>query len=154
AGIDPGAAADSTHPDQLLAKHADNFAILISDILDPKIEPEGKYMSYGRNSGRWRFTRRGGSEETVVLLDSPADASRAVFLLGGLFGSRLRNESGIVGAPPPDAIRRTEVSGADIVTNLPLPPEQAEIVSAMQRLTHLLAQRAPADWRKVRCEVR
>src|SRR5262249_41154592 len=67
---------DFTHPDQLLTKHADNFAIPVSDILDPKIEPEGKYMSYGKNSGRWRFTRRGASEETVVLFDSSADAGR------------------------------------------------------------------------------
>src|SRR5262249_24508075 len=68
---------DPTHPDQLLSKHADNYAIPVSDIVDPKIEPEGKYMSYGKNAGRWYFTRRGETKETVVLLDSPADVSRA-----------------------------------------------------------------------------
>src|SRR5262249_2791222 len=148
---------DFTHPDQLLTKHADNFAIPVSDILDPKIEPEGKYMSYGKNSGRWRFTRRGASEETVVLCDSSADAGRAVFLLGGPFGSRLRNEAGIVGTPPPDADRGRGTKGPaddEIVTDLPVPPEHAEIINAMQGLTHLLAERAPAAWQKIRCEVR
>jgi hypothetical protein len=48
------------------------------------------------NAGRWHFTRRGEAKETVVLLESPADASRAVSLLGGVLGNRLRNEAGIV----------------------------------------------------------
>lgn len=152
---------DPTHPDQLLSKHADNYAIPVSDIVDPKIEPEGKYMSYGKNAGRWYFTRRGETKETVVLLDSPADVSRAVFLLGSLFGSRLRNEAGIVGTPAPNARSPSHAArptdrgaGPDLVTDLPLPPEHADVVNAMQSLTHLLGQRAPAAWQKVRCEVR
>jgi hypothetical protein len=135
---------DPTPPDQLLAKHAGNYAIAASDIVDPRIEPKGKAISFGPNAGRWHFTRRGDDKETVVLLESPRDASHAVFLLGRLLGSRLRNNSDIAG-------RDAET---DLVTNIPLPPDQAEIVRAMNALTQLLGDRAPAASQKVRCEVR
>ena len=135
---------DPTPPDQLLAKHADNYAIPGSDIIDPRIEPKGKAISFGPNAGRWHFTRRGDEKETVVLFESPDDASHAVFLLGRLFGSRLRNNSDIAGRD----------ADTDIVTSIPLPPEQAEIVKAMSALTRLLGERAPAEWQKLRCEVR
>jgi hypothetical protein len=68
---------DPAPPDRLLSKHADNFAIPVSDIIDPKIEPPGKYTSYGKNAGRWHFTRRGDAKETVVLFESPDDARQA-----------------------------------------------------------------------------
>jgi hypothetical protein len=126
---------DPTPPDQLASKHADNYAIRVADIINPRMEPEGKYMSYGRNSGRWHFTRRGEAKETVVLLDSPADAKQAALLLGGVFGTDSRRE-------------------AELVTDLPLPSEHADVVNAMQSVTRLLGERAPAAWQKVRCEVR
>src|SRR5262245_50738481 len=44
---------DPTPPDQLVSKHGDNYAIPVSGIVDPRIEPQGKYMSYGANAGRW-----------------------------------------------------------------------------------------------------
>jgi hypothetical protein len=93
---------DPTPPEQLLSKHADNFVIAVSEIVSPKIEAKGKLMPYGKNEGRWHFTRRGEAKETVVLLDTPADAKQAISLLGGLFGSELGNESGIAGAPAKD----------------------------------------------------
>jgi hypothetical protein len=152
---------DPTPPDRLVSKHADNYAIPVSDIIDARIEPKGKYTSYGRNAGRWHFTRRGDAKETVVLLESPGDANQAVFLLGDVFGSRLRNEAGIVGVPPPGvgspspfAPRTDDGRGTDLVTDLPLPPEHAEVVQAMQSLTELLGERAPAAWQKVRGDVR
>jgi hypothetical protein len=152
---------DPTPPDQLVSKHPDNYAILVSDIVDPRIEPAGKYMSFGKNAGRWHFTGRGDAKETVVLLESPADAGQAVFLLDGVLGSRLRNQAGIVGVPPPEAAAFSAPArwsdrgtGPDLVTDLPLPPEQADIVKAIQSLTQLLAEQAPAGWQKVRCEVR
>lgn len=150
---------DPTPPDRLLSKHADNFAIPVSDIIDPKIEPPGKYTSYGKNAGRWHFTRRGDAKETVVLFESPDDARQAVLLLGGVFGSRLRNEAGIVAAEAPDAAftwpaARTTDHGSDLVTDLPVPLEQAAVVDAMKSLTQLLSERAPAGWQKIRCEVR
>src|SRR5262245_53222832 len=104
---------DLTPPDELLSKHADNYAISVSDILDSKIDLKGKYMSYGSNSGRWHFTRRGEAKETVVLMESPADARQAAILLGG---------------PPPDASSAApsnDGSESDLVTDLPLPPEHA-----------------------------
>lgn len=138
---------DPTPPEQLLAKCADNFAIPVSDIIDPRIEPKGKLVSYGKNEGQWHFKRPGDAKETVVLFDSPSDASYAVFLLSPALGSRLRNESGIAG-------RFTAMTPAGIVTNIPVPQEQADIVNAMQSLTQLLSERAPAGWQKVRCELR
>src|SRR5262249_38070452 len=45
-------------------------------------------------------------------------------------------------------------SASEIVTDLPLPPEQAAIVTAMQSLTQLLNEQAPADWQTIRCDVR
>src|SRR5262245_49717372 len=72
AGSDAG--AEATPPDQLLSTHADNYAIPVSDITAARIEPEGKYMSFGKNTGRWHFTRRGHTKETVVLFESPSDA--------------------------------------------------------------------------------
>src|SRR5262249_27231618 len=75
---------DDPHPPgQLMSKHTENCAVHVSDIVDSRIEPQGKYMSFGPNSGRWYFTRRGAAKETVVLLESPADARQAAFLLGG-----------------------------------------------------------------------
>ncbi|HKW03493.1 MAG TPA: hypothetical protein VJN96_26950 [Vicinamibacterales bacterium] len=138
---------DPTPPEQLLTKCADNFAIPVSDIIDPRIEPKGKFVSYGKNDGQWYFKRPGDAKETVVLFDSPSDASYAVFLLSRALGGRLRNESGIAG-------RFAAMTPAGIVTNIPVPQEQADIVNAMQNLTQLLSERAPAGWQKVRCEVR
>jgi hypothetical protein len=137
---------DPTPPEQLLAKCADNFAIPVADIVDPRIEPKGKLVSYGKNDGQWHFKRPGDAKETVVLFDSPDDASHAVMLLSRVFGGRLRNESGIAG--------RAAATASGIVTTLPVPKEQADIVNAMQSLTQLLSERAPAGWQKVRCEVR
>src|SRR5262249_27254824 len=84
---------DPATPDQLVSKHGDHFAIPVSDIIASRIEPAGKYMSYGKNVGRWHFTRRGEAKETVVLFESSVDSSHAVFLLGRVLGSRLRNEA-------------------------------------------------------------
>src|SRR5262249_27449109 len=114
----------------------------VGDICASRIEPQGKYMSFGPNSGRWYFTRRGAAKETVVLLESPADARQAAFLLGG----RAAAES--------SAGSSDDESGSDLVTGVPLPPEHAEVVDAMQRLTHILGQRVPPAWQTVRCEVR
>jgi len=150
---------DYTPPDQLVSRHPENYTIPVADLIDSRIEPAGKYMSYGKNAGRWHFTRRGETKETVVLFDSPADASRAVFLLNPVFGSRLRNEAGICGAATsapgrsPQSARRDN-RGSDLVTTLPLPSGQAEIVKAIQSLTQLLSERAPAEWQKVHCQVR
>jgi len=152
---------DSTPPEQLLSKHADNYVIAASDIVNPKIEAKGKLMSYGKNEGRWHFTRRGETKETVVLLETPADARQAISLLGGLLGRGLRNESGIAGAPANDpwdtsrwASKADRGSDSELVTDLPVPQDQAEVVDAMANLTKLLGDRAPAAWQKVRCEVR
>jgi hypothetical protein len=149
---------DSAPPDQLLAKHADNCAIPASDIVDPRIEPKGKAISFGPNAGRWHFSRRGDEKETVVLFESADDASQAVHLLGSLLGNRLRNDTDIVGravASPKPFVRTADPgSGTDLVTSMPLPPEQEEIVKAMNALTQLLGERAPAEWQKLRCEVR
>ena len=152
---------DPRPPDQLLSKHADNYAIPVSEIIDARIEPKGKHTSYGMNAGRWHFTRRGEAKETVVLLESPADAGRAVFLLGGVLGSRLRNEAGIVGAlaiegaAASQSARPTDREAvSDLVTSLALPAEHADVVDAVQSLTQLLGEQAPAAWQKVRCEVR
>jgi len=153
AGLAGGAAAmtqsadfvrddDPTPPEKLLSKHAGNYAIPFSDIVDPRIEPKGKHVSYGPNAGRWHFTRRGDDKETVVLLESPADASQAVTLLGGVLGGRLKNNANVGDAPPNQAAGRG------------VPPEQADIVAAMQQLTELIGERVPAEWQKVRCEVR
>jgi hypothetical protein len=156
AGTDPGAA-----PEQLLPRHTDNYAILVSDIVDPRIERAGKYMSFGKNDGRWHYTRRGDAKETVVLFESPADAALAVFALGGVLGSRLRNECGIVGVPPPEVAAfsapdrwRVRERDGELVTDHPPPPEQVEVVKAMQDLTRLLAGQASGNWQKIRCEVR
>ena len=137
---------DPTPPDQLVSKHADNVALALSDIVDPRIEPEGKHMSFGKNAGRWHFTRRGEAKETVVLFESPADARHAVAALHSAFGNLLRDGSGI--------LRTVQTSDHDLETELPLPPEQAEIFKAIQGVTRLLGERIPADWQKVRCEVR
>jgi len=134
---------DGTPPEQLLSKHADNYAVPVSDILDSRIEPKGKYMSYGPNAGRWHFTRQGDTKETVVLLESPADASRAVSVLGGALGSGLRNDSGVAGS-----------TGSDLMTDVPLPPDHADVVKAMQGLTQILGEQAPTAWQKVHCQVR
>ena len=128
---------DPTPPQQLLSKHADNCVIAVADIVDPRIEPKGKLVSYGPNAGRWHFMRRGDDKETVVLLESPADASQAVSLLGAALGARLRNDAGITGAP---------AAG--------VPKEQAEIVAAMQSLTQLIGEHAPPAWQEIRCEIR
>jgi len=118
-------------PDRLVSRHADNFAIPVSDIVGSRIEPRGKFMSYGKNEGRWHFTRRGDAKETVVLLESPADASlAAAFLSRALPGE------------------------SDLVTNMPIPEEQAEIVDAMRSLTRLLGEHAPSAWQQLRCDVR
>jgi len=135
---------DATPPDQLLSKHADNYVVPVSAIVDSRFEPEGKFMTYGKNAGQWHFTRRGDEKETVVLLESAADASQAGFLLGEVLGSGPRREAGVAKA----------VSGPDLVTSLPLPAEQADVVEAMASLTQLLGERAPAAWQKLRCEVR
>jgi hypothetical protein len=152
---------DPRPPDQLVSKHADNYAIAISDIIDARIEPKGKHTSYGMNAGRWHFIRRGDAKETVVLLESLADASRAVFLLGAVLGRRLRNDAGIVGAPATDgtadsqAVRRTDrETASDLVTGLALPSEHADVADAMRNLTQLLGEQAPPAWQTVRCEVR
>ena len=152
---------DPKPPDQLVSTHAENYAIPVSDIIDARIEPKGKHTSYGMNAGRWHFIRRGEAKETVVLLESPADASRAVFLLGSVLGNRLRNEAGLVGVPPTEgaaaspSVRRTgRETASDLVTGLALPSEHADWVDAMQNLTQLLGEQAPAAWQKVRCEVR
>jgi len=136
---------DPTPPDQLVSKHAENFAIPVSEIMDSRFEPAGKYFSYGKNSGHWHFTRRGDAKETVVLMESPADASQAASLLGGVLGGgRSRTEP-----------RGTDlVSESDLVTDVPLPPEQASVVNAIQGLTQLVGERAPSEWQKVCCEVR
>ena len=139
---------DPTPPQQLLSKHADNHAIPVADIVDPRIEPKGKHVSYGPNAGRWHFTRRGEDKETVVLLESPADASEAVMLLGGALGNRLRNDAGITAASAPS--RDPE----SLIANFPVPPEQAAIVAEMQSLTELLARHAPPAWQRIHCEVR
>ena len=138
---------DPTPPDQLLSKHASNYALALPDIVDPRIEPEGKFMSFGKNNGRWHFTRRGDSKETVVLFESPAGASHAISVLGGVLGNRLRGQTG-------SAPRTVQVSDTELVTDLPLPPEQAELMTAMHGLTRLLSERAPAEWQKLHCEVR
>ena len=135
---------DHTPPAQLVSKHTDNHAIPVADIIDPRIEAQGKFMSYGRHFGRWHFTRRGEDKETVVLFDSPDDVQYAVFLLGAAFGSRLKNESGVAGAQPPDVE----------APNMPLPADQADVVAAMQNLTKLLGERTAAGWKTIRCEVR
>ena len=135
---------DPTPPAQLLSKHADNFALSVAEILDPRIEAKGKHVSFGPNDGRWHFMRSGAEKETVVLLESADDAKHAILLLGGLLGSRLRNESGIAGAQPL----------GEIVTHLPLPPEQAEVFGAMQILTGLIGERVPKAWLYVKGEVR
>src|SRR5262245_11414799 len=84
---------DPAPPDQLLPKHAENFAIPVAEIIGSRFEPAGKYFSYGKNSGHWHFTRQGDEKETVVLMDSPADASQAASLLRGVLGSaRSRRE--------------------------------------------------------------
>jgi len=152
---------DHTPPAQLVSKHTDNHAIPVADIIDPRIEAQGKFMSYGRHFGRWHFTRRGEDKETVVLFDSPDDVQYAVFLLGAAFGSRLKNESGVAGAQPPDVefpshfTREAEPgSGTDLITNMPLPADQADVVAAMQNLTKLLGERTAAGWKTIRCEVR
>ena len=152
---------DPTPPDRLLSKHADNHAIPISDIIASSIESKGKYTSYGANAGRWHFTRRGEAKETVVLLESPADASQAVFLLGGVLGSRLRNESGLVGARAPEAGATSPSArpsdhgpGSDLVTDPSRLSEDADVVDALRSLTQLLGEQATAAWQKVRCEVR
>jgi hypothetical protein len=118
-------------------------------------------MAFGKNDGRWHFTRRGDAKETVVLFESPADAGLAVFALGGVLGSRLRNESGIAGVPPPEVAAfsvpdRWNVRERDgeLVTDHPPPPEQAEAVNAMRDLTRLLAGQASGNWQKIHCEVR
>jgi hypothetical protein len=97
----------------------------------------------------------------VVLFESPADAGLAVFALGGVLGSRLRNESGIVGVPPPEvaafsAPDRWNVRERDgeLVTDHPPPPEQAAVVNAIQDLTRILAGQASGNWQQIRCEVR
>jgi len=136
---------DTTPPDQLVSKHADNYAIPVSDILEARIEPQGKYVSYGKNAGRWHFTRRGDAKETVVLLESPADASRAVVLLGAVLGSRLRNDAGEGTA---------DETAFDVVAGVALPSDRADVVSALQNLTQLLGEQAPAAWQHVRCDVR
>ena len=140
---------DPTPPDQLLSKHADNCAIPVTEITDARIEPAGKYVSYGKNAGRWHFTRQGDAKETVVLPESAEDASHAVFVLSAALAGRLQNDSGIVGVRPSSA-----GSTSDLVTSLPLPPEQADIINAMQSLTQRLSERAPGTWQKVHCEVR
>jgi hypothetical protein len=152
---------DPTPPDRLVSKHADNYAIPVSDIIDARIEPKGKYTSYGKNAGRWHFTRRGDAKETVVLLESPADASRAVFLLGGVLGSRLRNDVGIVGTPATEgatasqsARRTNRETASDLVTDFARPSEDADIGDATRNLIRLLGEQAPAAWQKVRCDVR
>jgi hypothetical protein len=149
---------DPAPPAQLLAKHADNYALAAPDIVDPRIEAKGKVISFGPNAGRWHFTRKGDEKETVVLFETPDDASNAVYVLAGLLGSRLRNETDIVGrapAPPrPTARMAPPGSGTDIITNIPIPKEQLDIVNATQSLTALLAARGPAGWQKIRCEVR
>src|SRR5262245_22276503 len=104
---------DPTPPDQLLSKHADNCAIPVSDIIGPRIEPGGKYVSYGKNAARWHFTRRGEAKETVVLLETPADASQAASVLNGVLGTD--------GGRAPD-----------LATELPLPSEQTDVVNAIQ----------------------
>src|SRR5262249_44110476 len=43
---------DPTPPDQLLSKHADNCAIPLSEIIDSRIEPERKLVSYGKNTAQ------------------------------------------------------------------------------------------------------
>lgn len=78
---------DPTPPQQLIKKHPENYSIPFADIVDSKIEPKGKHVSYGPNEGRWHFTRRGDAKETVVLLESQDDANQAVTLLGSLKGS-------------------------------------------------------------------
>jgi len=145
AGGDLARDGDPAALDQLVTKHADNVALALSDIVDPRIEPEGKHMSFGKNAGRWHFTRRGEAKETVVLFESPAEARHAVTLLHGAFGDRLRDGSGI--------LRTRQTSDHDLVTELPLPPEQAEIFRAIQGVTRLLGERIPPEWQKVRCEV-
>jgi hypothetical protein len=124
--IDPGTAG-------VLGSH-------IADIIDARIEPKGQYVSYGKNAGRWHFTRRGDAKETVVLLESPDDASQAVVMLSGVLGQSM---------PRTDRER-----SPDLVTDHPRPSEDADVVNALQSLTQLLGERAPAGWQKVRCEVR
>ncbi|HVP31401.1 MAG TPA: hypothetical protein VMW35_19810 [Myxococcota bacterium] len=154
---------DATSPTQLLAKHADNFALAPQDILEPRIEAKGKLVSFGPNSGRFHFTQRGDPKESVLLLESPEDASSAVYALTHLLGDRLRNDSGIVGAPPPEprpAAAPASHNGSGpgpaegITTDLPVPADQAAVVQAMQALTRLLGEHAPASWKKLLCEVR
>jgi hypothetical protein len=86
-------AGKATPPEQLLSKHADNYAIPVADILDARMEPKGKHVSYGPNAGRWHFTRRGDQKETVVLLETPADASRAASLLSEVLASQSDEET-------------------------------------------------------------
>jgi hypothetical protein len=132
-------------PDQLLSTHTDNYAIPVSDFIDPRIEPAGKYMSYGKNDGRWHFTRRGDAKETVVLFESAADMKHAASVLAGVLGTRARSDG--------DG-RTASASTSELVTGVPLPPEQAEVVAAIQNLTQRLANHASAGWQKVHCEVR
>jgi hypothetical protein len=139
---------DPTPPDLLVSKHADNYAIPVADIIDPRIEPAGKYTSYGKNAGRWHFTRRGDAKETVVVLESPADVSQAVSLLADVLGGPPRGKGGTDGG------RSDSASAADLVTDLPLPSEQADVVTAIQNLTQLLGEQASGAWQKVHCEVR
>jgi len=136
---------DPAPPDQLLSKHAENFAIPVSEIIGSRFEPAGKYFSYGKNSGRWHFTRRGDAKETVVAMESPADAKHAASMIDGVLGG---------GRSPHEPRGTDRISESDLVTDLPLPPEQAEVVGAMQGLTRLLGERLPASWQSVCCEVR
>jgi hypothetical protein len=131
---------DPSPPDQLVSKHADNHSIPVTDIVDSRIEPAGSYVSYGKNAGRWHFTRRGDAKDTVVLLESEEDASQAARLLNSV---PERSEADVVG------VRSPEVAPENSLFS-----ERADVADAVQTLTQLLGDRAPAGWLKVRCEVR
>ncbi|HYV68197.1 MAG TPA: hypothetical protein VE964_18305 [Myxococcales bacterium] len=80
---------DPTPPSRLLSLHAENFVLSPSEIEQARIEPAGRYASFGPNAGRWHFNRSGGGE-MVFLFESPAEVNAAAAALAPLLGNALR----------------------------------------------------------------